>query len=430
MQECRKIVGDVLSGNCSTFSLLVESEQEQKMDGQFGAYDPVAKEEILRRISELKVLMAESGVDYGLIIENVDRFYFTGTLQKGILVVPVDCEPYFFLEKSIERGRRESPLDIIPIKRDKEIPDLLRLKGFLHGTVGLELDVLPVAAFERLQSIFGFKRHIDISPLIKTLRTVKSPFELDQMKKAGQMMAPVFEAARQVVQEGTREIDIDATLVGIGRRLGHQGILRMRGLNQELGSMTVQSGYTGAIATCADSPIAGAGVSPAVPLGSSLKKVERGVPVTIDYGGTYNGYVTDETRAYVVGSLQERFQRPYACTLEILEDVMAYAKEGVDCTEIFARVYKIVERAGLQDYFMGYGEGQVSFIGHGIGLEINELPVITARHRTVLKVGMVFALEPKFVFPDQGAIGVELDFIVQQDRLERVTADPFELVKL
>ena len=77
---------------------------------------------------------------------------------------------------------------------------------------------------------------------------------------------------------------------------------------------------------------------------------------------------------------------------------------------------------------MGYGEGQVSFIGHGLGLEINELPVITARHGRILKEGMVFAFEPKFVIPGKGAIGLEVDLIVRPQGLERVTADSLDIV--
>jgi len=77
---------------------------------------------------------------------------------------------------------------------------------------------------------------------------------------------------------------------------------------------------------------------------------------------------------------------------------------------------------------MGYGAGKVGFIGHGIGLEINELPVITPRHHIILEEGMVFAFEPKFIFPGKGAIGIEVDFIVRKKELERVTPTPIDIV--
>jgi Xaa-Pro dipeptidase len=395
-----------------------------------GVFDPVTEEELLRRIGKLKQLMAKSHIDFGIVFQNVDKFYFTGTAQKGMLVIPLEGEPLLFIEKSIERAEMESPLDIIPIKSDKEIRKVLHHGGLLGGIAGLELDVLPVSTFERLRRVLGFDRYSDLAPLIKDLRAVKSPFELVQIIKSGRMMPPVFQAARNFIREGVREIDIEAALVAEGRRLGHQGFLRMRGINQEMTTMTVQSGFTGATVTGADVPIAGAGLTPAVPQGSSLKKVERGIPVTIDYGGGYNGYITDETRVFVVGDLERPFQRPYECAREIIEDALGSIREGVDCTEVFGRAYRIAEKAGLNDYFMGHGNGQVSFVGHGLGLEINELPVITARHRMVLKEGMVFAFEPKFVLPGQGAIGIEVDLIVRGQGVERVTDDSYEIVCL
>ncbi len=391
-------------------------------------YDRIPQQDLQKRIEGMQRLMAKNHIDLGIIFQNVDRFYFTGSMQKGVLIIPVDREPLFFVEKSIERAKAETPLDIIPIKNDKEIKKILDSNRLLGGKAGLELDVLPVSTFERLKKVIGFGDYADVSASIKELRAVKSPFEIEQLKKSGRMLSHVFAKAKDVVREGATELEIDATLVAEGRKLGHQGYLRMRGINQEMITLTVQCGFTGAVTPCADVPIGGAGLTPAIPQGSSLKKVERGIPVTIDYGGGYNGYVTDETRVFVAGELNEIFRKPYEAAREIMEEIQAYAKEGVDCVDIFARAYRIAEKAHLQDHFMGYGEGQVSFIGHGLGLEINELPVITARHGRVLKEGMVFAFEPKFVLPPHGAIGVELDFIVRKHGLERVTGDPVDIV--
>jgi Xaa-Pro aminopeptidase len=393
-----------------------------------GAYDAVPEEDLRERIDGLRRHMEASGIGFTVIVENVDKFYFTGTMQSGMLVVPLEGEPLLFIKKGTERARIETNLTIVPAKGDREIGNILADRGISKGTAGLELDVVPVAWYERMGRFIPLGDHKDIAPAIKELRAIKSPFEIDQIRKSGAMAARVFEKAREVVREGISEIEIDAALVAEGRMLGHQGYLRMRGLNQEMTVINVQSGYTGTVPTFVDGPITGSGVTPAVPNGSSFKVVERGVPVTIDYGGGYNGYTTDETRTFVVGELHERFRKPYETARAIVEETIAFAKEGVDCTEIFSRAREIVKKAGLLDHFMGHGEGQVSFIGHGLGLEINELPVITARHGTPLKEGMVFAFEPKFVLPPYGAIGIEIDFIVRRDGLERVTRDSLEIV--
>jgi Xaa-Pro dipeptidase len=395
---------------------------------QAGIFDMIPEQDLLKRTEGLKSLMSENHIDFAIIFQNVDMFYFSGTMQKGILVIPAEGEPLVFIEKGFDRAKSETPFTIIPIRSYKEIKETLVNKGILPGTAGLELDVLPVSLFERLKRVIGFSRYTDITPAVKKLRAVKSPFEIEQMKKSGQIMSQVFAKGKDIVREGATELDIEAAMTAEGRRLGHQGFLRMRGINQEMMNMTVQSGYTGTITTCLDGPITGVGVTPAVPQGSSFKKVEKGIPVTVDYGGGYNGYITDETRVFVAGKLDERFKKPYNAAREIIDDLIAYAQQGIDCSEIFVRAEKIVKQAHLQDYFMGHGEGQVAFIGHGIGLEINELPVITARHKMILKEGMIFAFEPKFVLHPYGAIGIEVDFIVRPNGLERITADSLDIV--
>jgi Xaa-Pro dipeptidase len=388
------------------------------------------KEELLARIAALKSAMVPVGIDFALIMQNADLFYFTGSIQKGILVVPLDEDPLFLVQRSLDRAREESPLEIIGIRTDKEAGALPQVKKFFKGRGGLEFDVVPVALFERMKSITAVEDFVDLSGIIRGLRMVKSPFEIEQIKGSGAICDFVHARAREIISEGMREIDIDAELVAEGRRRGHQGFLRMRGFNQEMMNLYVTSGYTGTVSSAADVPVSGIGISPAIAQGSSMKMVEKGVPVIVDYGGGYNGYITDETRSYVIGSLDELFRRSDDVSRSIVEDIEAFGKEGVDATELYRRAITRVRKADLGAHFMGFGDGQVSFIGHGVGLEINELPVITARHHTVLKEGMVFALEPKFVFPGKGVIGVEVDFIVRKDRLERVTSTPIDLVRL
>jgi Xaa-Pro aminopeptidase len=397
---------------------------------QLGACEFTPKEELQKRIGNLKHLMAATGLDFAIIMQNVDLFYFTGSMQKGTLAVPVDGEPLFYVQRSTDRARMESPLDVTAVKTDKDVAKSLQDHRVLKGKGGMELDVVPVTVFERWKNLLNFDDLSDISGLVKELRLIKSPFEIEQVRKSGAICDHVFATAHHVIREGRTEIDIDADLVAEGRKHGHQGFLRMRGFNQEMMNLYVISGFTGAIHSYNDVPVAGIGVTPAIPQGSSMKTVENGIPVTVDYGGGYNGYITDETRPFVVGKLKEMFRKPYEVARAIIEETEVFGKEGTDATEIFLKAHERVRKEGLEDHFMGFGQGQVTFIGHGLGLEINELPVITPRHHMVLREGMVFAFEPKFVFPDKGVIGIEVDFIVRKNRLERVTATPVDLVEL
>jgi Xaa-Pro dipeptidase len=390
--------------------------------------DFTPKEEIKARLEGFRKSLADKGIDCAVILQNVALFYFTGIIKKGVLIAPVDNPPLFFVERSLYRAGEESPLEIIPIKKDKDVGDILRAKDIIKSTGGMELDVVPVALFERWKSILGNDNIADVSPLIKSQRLIKSEFEIAQIIKSGQICSRVFQKAKEIIKEGMREIDIEAAIVAEGRRAGHQGLLRMRGLNQEMMCGYVGHGQPATIHSHSDVPMAGFGGPHAVAQGASIQKITKGVPVIVDYGGGYNGYITDETRVYAVDELKEIFLKAYQVSRDIVEETISFAKEGVDATEIFVRALERVKEAGLEKYFMGHGEGQVSFIGHGLGLEINELPVITPRHKIILKEGMVFAFEPKFIIPGEGAVGVEVDFIVRKDRLQRVTDSSLDIV--
>ncbi len=390
--------------------------------------DLTPKDELEQRIFNLKKKMEEKGVDLSLIIQNVDLFYFAGTVQRAALIVPVDGEPMLFVERNPDRVQYETPFDFIPIKREKDIRDILKSRHIKGDTLGMELDVVPVLVYERWKGNLGIERVVDISNEIKDLRLIKSPFEIEQVKKSGEVTSFVLKKAKDVIREGMTELEIDAILGAEGRKKGHQGFLRMRGLNQEMMNIYITHEQSCTIPSSGDVPIAGVGITHAIAQGASMNIIKRNIPVLLDYGGGYNGYITDETRVYVIGALDEMFRKPYGVAREIVETTMEFAKEGVNGKEVYEKAYSLVKKAGLEDHFMGHGKGKVGFIGHGLGLEINELPVITPRHSIILQEGMVFAFEPKFIFPGRGAVGIEVDFIVRKDSLERVTDAPIDMV--
>ena len=116
-------------------------------------------------------------------------------------------------------------------------------------------------------------------------------------------------------------------------------------------------------------------------------------------------------------------------SLEIEAAVKAKARPGVPAKELYELAIEIVKQNNLEPYFMGHRQ-QAGFIGHGVGIEINELPVLAPRSRDVLEEGMTFALEPKFVIPGVGAVGVENTFVVRADGLEQLTLCDEEIKEL
>jgi len=386
------------------------------------------KDELYGRIDRFQDALRAQAVDYAILIQNVDLFYLTGTLQRGFLVVPADGAPLFLVQKDWDRAHAESPLPMERVTSLKKLPGFLTEMGLnTKKRVGLEFDVLPLALFQRIHDVMGERTFVDISGDILRVRAKKSSFELEQIRKSGQIIEHVFSTVPLHCREEMSEVEVNGQLQGEGRRKGHQGLLRMRGLNQEMPNLYVLAGESATVPSCGDVPLSGPGVTPAVPQGASWSKIARNVPIIVDYGGGYNGYITDETRTFVLGTLNEKFERAYGVAREVIEVFEAHAREGVDAGALYARCLAVVRQSGLEDHFMGYCDNRVKFIGHGLGLEINELPIIASRRKEILEEGMVFAFEPKFVFPGQGAVGVEVDYIVRKGGVERTTTFPIDI---
>ncbi len=398
------------------------------MQKEIGTYELTPREEIFSRIRKFQEKLTEKEIDFAVIIQNVDLFYFSGTLQNGYLFIPKEKDPLFFVQKDYARAASETPLPAYKIESFKNLPNLLGEHDVKGKRVGMELDVIPVSLFYGIKGIFPQWEIHSVSNEIKGLRSIKSDFEIDQMKKSGEVTTQVFSSVRNCLREGMTELELDGILTSIGRSLGHQGFLRMRGLNQEMMNIHVLSGESGGITSFCDTPLGGYGVTPAIAQGSSSRRIRRDEPVLIDYGAGYNGYATDETRIFVLGRLKKHLEKACTVALNILRETESFAKAGEVPSRIYERAQETAAREGLADNFMGYGEGKVAFVGHGLGLEINELPIISRGGRRPLQPGMVFALEPKFVFPGEGAVGIELDYIVRDHGLERVTQFPRDIV--
>lgn len=377
------------------------------------------------RRQRLQARMAARGIELAILFQNVDIFYFTGTLQKGFLLIPAEGPELFLVQKSWDRAKLESPVRMVPARSLKDVAEQIKeldLEGARR--IGLEFDVLPMALFLRLRDLLGERDYVDIAPDILKVRACKSAFEIAQIQRSGDIVAHVFRQVPVHLREGMSEIELNALVYAEGRRVGHQGFLRMRGLNQEMENIFVLAGKSAACQSYADVPLCGYGTTHAIAQGASNRAIRRNEPIIVDYGGGFNGYITDETRIFVLGELPAHLSRAYDAAVEVMQAFEGQAHAGANGRDLFALCREVAERSGLGSHFMGHGQGQVKFVGHGLGLEINELPIIAERRDEVLEEGMVFAFEPKFVFPGEGAVGVEVDYIVRAEGLERTTDIP------
>jgi len=381
------------------------------------------REEIEGRHARLRAGMEKKGMDAFLVVQKMDFYYLSGTTQDGLLFVPLDGKPLLMVKREAERAREESPLDdIVGMKSVRDLPSMIQEHwSGLPKTLGMELDVLPVNEYFRYRSLFPGVKFMDASPVIKDIRKIKSPFEIDLMKAAGDIGKRVYNEARGFLKQGMTEIEFAGLMEASAKKHGHEGLIRVRSLNYEAYTWHVLSGLSGGIVSQSDSPMGGLGLSPAFPVGASLKVMEAHEPILVDFGTCYHGYQADETRMFSIGPMKEKFIHAFNACREIHDAVLAGTRPGADCEALFRMTLGLAGKLGYSDSYLGPPGLQTRFIGHGIGLELNEFPFIAQGQVYPLEEGMTFAVEPKIVFPGEGSVGIENTVLVTKDGCEILT---------
>jgi Xaa-Pro aminopeptidase len=251
--------------------------------------------------------------------------------------------------------------------------------------------------------------------LIRQTRMVKSMWEIEQIRAACRMGLEIFEFVPRVLCQQMWEIELAGSIERFSRQLGHPGYIRTRGFNQEMTYTTVLSGPEAATSGYGSEPLGGRGVAPAFPHGSTHRLIGKNEPVIVDFVAWAGGYVADMTRTYCIGKLPSHMEHAYDTAMAIQDLLKKEARAGAVCGELWTAVRQLVRTNGLCEHFMGMAR-RVSFIAHGVGVEVDELPVLSPRNEMVLQPNMVIAVEPKFVFPD-GAVGLENTFVVGPEGL-------------
>ena len=384
-------------------------------------YTPL--DEIESRLNRVKTRMEKQGIEALLVVQKMDLYYLSGTTQDGLLFLPLEGNPLLMIKREFERAKVESPIkEIVGLKLLRDVPSLIQTHWHRlpHG-LGLEFDVLPVSDYLRLQEFFPGIRFVDISSILRETRKIKSPFEIDLMGAAGKIGKRVYQEARKILKKGMTEIRFGGLLEAVAKRHGHEGLLRVRSLNYEAYSWHVLSGPTGGIVSQSDSPMGGLGLSPAFPVGASLRVMRAHEPILVDFGTCTHGYQADETRMFSIGKLKQKFVDAYKACREIHDAVLEQTRPGADCEGIFVKTLQLADKLGYKDSYLGPPGLQTRFIAHGIGLELNELPFIAKGQSYPLEKGMTFAVEPKIVFPGEGSVGLENTVVVTGNGYEILT---------
>ena len=367
-----------------------------------------------RRIQQA---MRQEEADGCLLTMNMNLYYVSGQVFNGYFYLPAEGRPYWF----VKRLTIPETNQVHVIRKPEQIPDFFRdLNLAMPRKLLLEADELSYNEYIRLQHVFRAEATGNASALIRHIRMIKTPWEIEQMRISARKHEAVYREIPACYRPGMRDIELQIEIEKRMRVHGSLGYFRAFGSNMDIFVGSLLAGENAGEPSPFDFALGGAGMHASGPLGANGTLLREGTTVMADMSGNYTAYQTDMTRVFSIGKLPDRAYRVHRVALEIQARMERTAKPGVPCAELYRDALAMAGQEGLEDCFMGT-RFQAKFVGHGVGLEINELPVLTTRSKDILQPGMTFAFEPKFVLAGIGAVGIENTFLVTDSGVEKMT---------
>lgn len=383
------------------------------------------QQDIKTKLARIQKTMKAMNVDACILSTSVNVFYCTGVVYNGYFYLPAEGEGINFVR------RPEVELEnTVYIHKPELIIEHLKEKGIdFPKSVLLEKDILSFNTISRLQSALGIESSGDASYLLRRLRAEKTDYEIEQTRICAKKHEMVYSQIKSVYKRGMTDIQLQVEIERLMRLNGSVGIFRSYGENMDIYMGSLLTGDNAEVASPFDFALGGAGTQETLPLGASGQMIEEGQTIMVDMAGNYTPWMTDMTRVFSVGKTSDLAYKAHQASLDIQSKIIATSAIGTSCADMYNIAMEMVKTNKLEPYFMGT-KLQAKFIGHGVGLEINEPPVLTPRSKEILTKNTIFALEPKFVIPNVGAVGIENTFLVTDNGLEKITLFEEEIIEL
>ena len=386
--------------------------------------ETIPQEELKRRYARCRELLTRMKPEAGglLTFSRISIYYFTGTMGFGVFWLPLEGEPLLMVRKGLERARLESPdITIVPFRSFGDLAGLAADHGApFSGSIAAEQSSLPWALADNLKGKLSGVVFSEADTVLSHLRAVKTPWELEKMRLAGEGHAKAVEVVLpQKISPGMSEMEIAQLTVEVFFSLGSCGLTRMNNYGEEIALGHISVGENGNFPTFYNGALGCKGLHPAAPFFGSTSSIwKHNRLLTHDAGFCYQGYNSDKTQTYFAGSPQAippKIKKAHDVCRDIEAAIGAQMKPGAIPSALYAHALDMAEKAGFADGFMGLGDSKVPFLGHGIGLCIDEWPVLAKRFDKPLQAGMTLAMEPKIGLPGVGMVGVENTWEITED---------------
>ncbi len=399
--------------------------------------------ELESRITDLSNHLADAEIAAALIQSPVDLYYYAGGRQNGALLIPaIDSAASseqggdgatFFVRRSVERAKFESGggdscLDIQQFPSLRSFAEKLSKMG-IDGGLGLQHGEIPADLSQKFSSVLAPLGPVnDCTEIVHRQREKKSNWELAMMREGANVQRQMFDAVKQSVELGATELQLVAAAEEVSRRHGFGGTVQMRRFPLQCDRAVIVSGRAGGIPSFFDSAIGGTGPHPMAGMGSGFTKLRANRPILVDLVHVHRGYVVDATRMFSIGGLGESWLERLSDMVEVSDSVVASLARGDNCSKAWEIGSELAISMGHGEHLMGMQPDQSKFLGHSVGLQLDESPVVARGFDRPLVDNGVMAIEPKLVFED-GSIGLEDTWVKTSQGMERITLDDsYELI--
>lgn len=375
--------------------------------------------------------LEESGFAAAVVMQRRDLFYLAGTSQPCNLLIVPGHEPVLLARRVLDWIRSEA--SVARVEPGGDLPTaarILRELGVRDGRLGLELDVLPAKLYRKARESFpGFDLE-DCSPLLLSQRMVKDELELRLLREAVSLFEAVHATVLDFLRPGITEIELSAEIIRSLRRAGHDGLVFYRRWDADLQPEgLVASGEVASRISGHAMTVTGVGLAPSLPWGASWRTIQKGDVVVVDLGLNKAGYHGDMSRSYVAGEASEETSARFEILLRCQDAAIAALGPGAPAADAYAAARRVAEAAGVEEYFQGFGAEKGHYIGHGVGVELDDPPVLEAGSKVTLEAGMVLAVEPKLIGPF-GALQTEDTLVLTPDGPELMGTVPRTLFEV
>ena len=386
-----------------------------------------------KRINILQEKIQEQGLSAALLFYSRDILYYTGTAQPSYLVVlPKDY--FLFVRSGLEFAVNDAFIPKENIREERKLENVYRSvfsNSRINMKVGTELDILPTDHFYKYKEAFPNSKFLNLSPVILEQRKRKDASEIASIKMACEAIHMGHNVVLETLKEGITELELAAAVENAHRLAGHEGIFFIRQPDFFMSRGPIASGpnlfkISGVVYT-----ITGVGLSPSVPAGPSRRPISEGDLVIIDIPTLVNGYHADQTRSYILGKADAQIKTLYGHLKEIADYLIQSIKPGLKCSDIFKMAIDKSKELKVADAFLNFGRGKKgSMIGHGIGLELNEPPILFMYDDSEISDGHVIAVDIHMMDENVGVVKLEDMILITDNGNEILTKSPRGLFEL